>query len=156
MKHEIRMNVNGIEYLRKIEARRLLSDFLREDLNLTGTHVGCEHGRCGTCTVLMNNRTVRSCLLFAVQANNAEIMTIEGLAEDSRLNALQIAFRDNQGLQCGFCTPGMLMTATELLRENPRPNEQEIKQALSGVLCRCTGYHSIIRSVMAAAASESE
>lgn len=156
MKHEIRMNVNGIEYLRKVEARKLLSDFLREDLNLTGTHVGCEHGRCGTCTVLMNNRAVRSCLLFAVQANNAEIMTIEGLAEDSKLNALQIAFRDNQGLQCGFCTPGMLMTATELLRENPRPNEQEIKQALSGVLCRCTGYISIIRSVMAAADSESE
>jgi aerobic-type carbon monoxide dehydrogenase small subunit (CoxS/CutS family) len=156
MRHEISVTVNGIEYQREVTARRLLSDFLREDLHLTGTHVGCEHGRCGSCTILLNDQTVRSCLLFAVQAHNAAILTVEGLAEDGRLNALQRAFRDNHGLQCGFCTPGMLMAATELLRENPTPDEQKIKQALAGVLCRCTGYHSIVRSVMAAAGNEND
>jgi aerobic-type carbon monoxide dehydrogenase small subunit (CoxS/CutS family) len=156
MRHEIRVQVNGVEYRKEVEARRLLVDFLREDLNLTGTHVGCEHGRCGSCTVLMNGCTVRSCLVFAVQADNAEIVTVEGLASDGRLNALQKAFRNNFGLQCGFCTPGMLMAATELLRENPNPNEQEIKAALSGVLCRCTGYQQIIRSVTAAVENAGE
>jgi aerobic-type carbon monoxide dehydrogenase small subunit (CoxS/CutS family) len=151
MRHEIRVRINGIEYRKEVEARRLLVDFLREDLNLTGTHIGCEHGRCGSCTVLMNGWTVRSCLVFAVQADNAEIVTVEGLAQDGRLNALQQAFTENFGLQCGFCTPGMLMAATELLQENPQPDAQQIKEALSGVLCRCTGYQQIIRSVAAAA-----
>jgi aerobic carbon-monoxide dehydrogenase small subunit len=150
MRHEIRVRVNGVEYRKEVEARMLLVDFLREDLNLAGTHIGCEHGRCGSCTILMNGRTVRSCLIFAVQADNAEIVTVEGLASGGRLNALQKAFRDNFGLQCGFCTPGMLMAATELLQENPNPDEQEIQAALSGVLCRCTGYQQIIRSVKAA------
>jgi len=153
MRYEIRVKVNGVEYRREVEVRKLLSDFLREDLNLTGTHVGCEHGRCGSCTVLMNNQTVRSCLMFAVQANNAEIVTVEGLAHDGRMNALQKAFKDNLGLQCGFCTPGMLIAATELLRETPGPNEEQIKAALSGLLCRCTGYQQIIRAVSAAAES---
>jgi aerobic-type carbon monoxide dehydrogenase small subunit (CoxS/CutS family) len=151
MRHEIRVRVNGVEYRKEVEARTLLVDFLREDLNLTGTHIGCEHGRCGSCTILLNGRTVRSCLMFAVQADNAEIVTVEGLASDGRLNALQKSFRDNFGLQCGFCTPGMLLAATELLQENPNPDEQEIKAALSGVLCRCTGYQQIIRAVKAAA-----
>lgn len=151
MSFEISVKVNGVEYHREVEARRLLSDFLREDLNLTGTHVGCEHGRCGSCTILMNNRSVRSCLLFAVQVNNAEIVTVEGLAHEGRMNVLQKAFKDNLGLQCGFCTPGMLMAATELLRENPAPNEEQIKAALSGLLCRCTGYQQIIRAVAVAA-----
>jgi carbon-monoxide dehydrogenase small subunit len=151
MRHEIRVRVNGVEYRKEVKARTLLVDFLREDLNLTGTHVGCEHGRCGSCTILMNGRSVRSCLMFAVQADNAEIVTVEGLASNGRLNALQKAFQENFGLQCGFCTPGMLMAATELLRENPKPDAQQIKEALSGVLCRCTGYQQIIRSVTAAA-----
>jgi len=151
MRHEISVRVNGVEYRKAVEARTLLVDFLREDLNLTGTHVGCEHGRCGSCTILMNGSSVRSCLIFAVQADSAEIVTVEGLASNGRLNLLQKAFRDNFGLQCGFCTPGMLMAATELLRENPNPGTQAIKEALSGVLCRCTGYQQIIRSVKAAA-----
>ena len=151
MRHEIRVRVNGVEYRKEVEPRVLLVDFLRDDLNLTGTHVGCEHGRCGSCTILLNGRSVRSCLMFAVQADNTEIVTVEGLASHGRLNALQKSFRDNFGLQCGFCTPGTLMAATELLRENPRPHTEEIKEALSGVLCRCTGYQQIIRSVKTAA-----
>jgi len=147
------MRINGVEYRKKVEARTLLVDLLREDLNLTGTHVGCEHGRCGSCTILMNGCSVRSCLIFAVQADNAEIVTVEGLASNGKLNALQKAFRDNFGLQCGFCTPGMLMAATELLRENLHPDTQAIKEALAGVLCRCTGYQQIIRAVKAAAES---
>ena len=153
MRYAISVKVNGVEYRRKVEVRKLLSDFLREDLNLTGTHVGCEHGRCGSCTVLINNQTVRSCLMFAVQADNSEIVTVEGLAHDSRMNTLQKAFRDHLGLQCGFCTPGMLMASAELLRESPSPNEEQIKAALSGQLCRCTGYQQIIRAVSAAAES---
>ena len=151
MRHEIRVRVNGVEYRKAVEPRTLLVDFLREDLNLAGTHVGCEHGRCGSCTILLNGRSVRSCLMFAVQADNTEIVTVEGLAPDGRLNALQKAFRDNLGLQCGFCTPGMLMAATELLRENPNPDTHQIQEALTGVLCRCTGYQQIIRSVKTAA-----
>jgi aerobic-type carbon monoxide dehydrogenase small subunit (CoxS/CutS family) len=128
----------------------LLVDFLRDDLALTGTHVGCEHGICGACTILLNGEAVRSCLMFAVQADGAELMTVEGLARDRELHPLQQAFREHHALQCGFCTPGMLMTAYDFLRSNPRPSEGEIREALSAVLCRCTGYQSIVRAVMAA------
>jgi len=134
-----------------VEARKLLVDFLREDLELIGTHVGCEHGVCGCCTIFLNGRTARSCLMFAVQANGAEIMTIEGLAKDNKLHPIQEGFRDHHGLQCGFCTPGMLMTSYELLHDNPSPTEDEVRKAISGVLCRCTGYKQVVDSVMAAA-----
>ncbi len=150
--HRIRVTVNGISYEAMVESRRLLADFLRHDLGLVGTHLGCEHGVCGACTVIMNGRTVRSCLLFAVQADGAEIMTVEGLARDSQLHPLQEAFWEKQGLQCGFCTPGMLMRAYELLQENPNPTEDEIREAISGNLCRCTGYQFIIEAIREAAA----
>jgi aerobic-type carbon monoxide dehydrogenase small subunit (CoxS/CutS family) len=126
-------------------------DLLREDLGLTGTHIGCEHGVCGTCTVLLNGESVRSCLLFAVQADGAEIMTVEGLSRGDRLHPLQEAFRETQGLQCGFCTPGMLLTAYELLRDNATPSEDEIREAISANLCRCTGYQGIVEAVQLAA-----
>ncbi len=146
------MEVNGTKFQREVEARKLLVDFLREDLDLLGTHVGCEHGVCGSCTILFNGRTVRSCLIFAIQADGAEIMTVEGLAENGKLHSIQEAFRDYHGLQCGFCTPGMLMTAYEFLHENPDPTKEEARKAVSGVLCRCTGYKQVVDSVMAAAA----
>lgn len=155
MPGEITLKVNGRQYTRVVEPRKLLVDFLREDLELTGTHVGCEHGMCGACTVLMDNRTARACLLFAVQADGAELVTVEGLARDGELTRLQQAFWENHGLQCGFCTPGMLITATELLRENPNPTDEEIREALAGVLCRCTGYYHIVESVKAAARKDS-
>jgi aerobic-type carbon monoxide dehydrogenase small subunit (CoxS/CutS family) len=151
MSHSITVRVNGRPYTRSVEARRLLADFLREDLELTGTHVGCEHGICGACTVLLEGETVRSCLTFAVQVDGAEIVTVEGLAQGGRLSALQQSFWEHHGLQCGFCTPGMLMTAAELLRQNPHPSEAEVREGISGVLCRCTGYHHIIQSILAAA-----
>jgi aerobic carbon-monoxide dehydrogenase small subunit len=151
-RRHIMVKVNGIQYERDVVPRRLLVDFLREDLELTGTHVGCEHGICGACTVLLNGKPVRSCLMFAVQADGAEIMTIEGLAKEGKLHPLQESFRDHHGLQCGFCTPGMLMTAYHFLQENPRPTEQEVRTALSGVLCRCTGYKQPVDAVMAASA----
>ncbi len=151
MDREIKLSVNGIEYRKSVEPRKLLADFLREDLGLIGTHVGCEHGVCGACTILLDGQTARSCLMFAVQADGADIVTIEGLAEDGRLSPLQQAFWEHHGLQCGFCTPGMLFTATELLRHKPAPTDEEIRGALSGVLCRCTGYIQIIESVKAAA-----
>jgi carbon-monoxide dehydrogenase small subunit len=147
----IKLTVNGVEYEGYAEPRKLLVDFLREDLELMGTHVGCEHGVCGACTILFNGKAARSCLMFAVQANGAEIMTIEGLAEGNKLSPLQNAFRENHGLQCGFCTPGMLMTSHELLQENPDPTEQEVRKAISGVLCRCTGYKHVVDSVLGAA-----
>ncbi len=150
-RRHIKMKVNGVDYEGDVEPRRHLSDFLREDLELKGTHVGCEHGICGACTVLMNGEPVRSCLVFAVQADGAEIMTIEGLATDGKLHPLQEAFQEHHGLQCGFCTPGQLMTAYHLLKENPHPTEQEVRLAMSGVLCRCTGYKQVIESVLAAA-----
>ena len=155
-KRVVTLRVNGVEFERLVEPRRLLVDFLREDLELIGTHVGCEHGVCGACTIIMNGKTVRSCLTFAVQADGAEIMTIEGLAERSSLHPLQEAFRENHGLQCGYCTPGMLMTAYEFLRENPNPTEEEARKSVSGVLCRCTGYKQVIDSVMAAAGMMNE
>ena len=130
---------------------RTLADFLRHDLGLTGTHLGCEHGVCGSCTVLVDGASARSCLMLAAQANGTEITTIEGLAVDGELNHLQEAMRDGHGFQCGFCTPGFMMTATELLRENPRPSETEVREAISGNVCRCTGYQSIVTGIMHAA-----
>ena len=151
-KISIRVTVNGAEHEALVEPRRLLADFLREDLGLTGTHLGCEHGVCGACTVLLEGESVRSCLLFAVQANGRSVMTVEGLASaDGSLHPIQQAFWEQHGLQCGFCTPGFLMTAYELLQANPIPGEDEIRAAISGNLCRCTGYQNIVRSVRAAA-----
>ena len=151
----ITVKVNGVEYVKEVEPRRLLVDFLRDDLELIGTHVGCEHGVCGSCTVLFNGRSIRSCLMFTIQADGGEIMTVEGLAENGKLHPLQGAFREYHGLQCGYCTPGMLITAYELLNENSDPSEQEVRKTMSGVLCRCTGYKQVIDSVMAAAAAMS-
>lgn len=150
-KKNIRLSVNGTTYDREIEPRTLLSDFIRHELELTGTHVGCEHGICGACTVLMNGLPVRSCLTFALQAEGKLIQTVESLASDGRLNTLQNAFWEHQGLQCGFCTPGILMSIKAYLDENPQPSRDEIRDALSGNLCRCTGYHDIVDSVVAAA-----
>jgi aerobic carbon-monoxide dehydrogenase small subunit len=147
----IALTVNGVRHELAVEPRRLLVDCLRDDLGLTGTHIGCEHGVCGTCTVLVNDETVRSCLMLAVQADSATITTVEGLATDGTLHPLQQAFRDAQGLQCGFCTPGMLMLAWELLRDHPAPCEAEIREALSANLCRCTGYQGIVEAVQLAA-----
>lgn len=149
--HAIRVTVNGLPYEATVESRLLLADFLRDHLGLVGTHLGCEHGVCGACTVILNGRTVRSCLVFAVQADGAEIMTVEGLARDSQFHPLQEAFRDKQGLQCGFCTPGMLMRAYEFLQENPNPTEEEIREAIAGNLCRCTGYQFIVEAIQDAA-----
>jgi aerobic-type carbon monoxide dehydrogenase small subunit (CoxS/CutS family) len=147
----VRLRVNGVECQGRCEPRKLLVDFLREDLGLTGTHVGCEHGICGACTILFNGEAARSCIMLAVQADGAEILTVEGLAQDGKLHPLQEAFREHHGLQCGFCTPGMLLTALDFLRTNPSPTEEEIREAISAVLCRCTGYHGILRAVEAAA-----
>jgi aerobic-type carbon monoxide dehydrogenase small subunit (CoxS/CutS family) len=147
----IRMTVNGVAHEGRAEPRKLLVDFLREDLALTGTHVGCEHGICGACTVLVNGEATRSCLMLAVQADGSEITTVEGLAQNGQLHPLQEAFREHHALQCGFCTPGMLLTALDFLRTNPNPTELEIRQALSAVLCRCTGYQGIVKAVEAAA-----
>jgi aerobic carbon-monoxide dehydrogenase small subunit len=147
----IRLTVNGQAREGRCAPRKLLVDFLREDLGLTGTHVGCEHGICGACTVLLGGEAARSCLLLAVQADGAEIVTIEGLMKDGVLHPLQEAFREHHGLQCGFCTPGMLMTALDLLRVKPEPTEAEVREGLSAVLCRCTGYHGIVKAVQAAA-----
>ena len=147
----ILVKVNGVEYERWVEPRLLLVDFLRDDLELIGTHIGCEHGICGACTVLFNDRAVRSCLMFAVQADGADILTVEGLADSDQLHPLQVAFREKHGLQCGYCTPGMLMSAYEFLNENSNPSEEEVRKAMSGVLCRCTGYKQVVDSVMEAA-----
>lgn len=147
----LRLRVNGVEYERAVEPRLLLSDFLRDTLGLTGTHVGCEHGVCGACTVMLNGDTVRSCLMFAVQANGAEVSTVEGLARDGKLHPLQEAFSEHHALQCGFCTPGMLFSALELLRDNPTPTDREIRAGIGGNICRCTGYQHIVEAVRAAA-----
>ena len=148
---EISLTVNGKRYSGRAEPRKLLSDFIREDLELTGTHVGCEHGVCGACTIMLNGEPVRSCLLFAVQADGAELLTVEGLANGEQLHPIQEAFWEAHGLQCGFCTPGFLITSLAFLRENPAPTEQEIREALSGNLCRCTGYQNIVKAVQIAA-----
>jgi carbon-monoxide dehydrogenase small subunit len=148
---ELQVTVNGQPYEALVEPRRLLADFLRDDLGLTGTHLGCEHGVCGACTVLLDGDSVRSCLLFAVQANGASLMTVEGLAKGDALHPIQEAFWEQHGLQCGFCTPGFLVTTYELLQTTPAPSDAEIGNAIAGNLCRCTGYQNIIRSVRAAA-----
>ena len=142
--------VNGRDYKRVVEPRLLLSDFLRHELALTGTHVGCEHGVCGACTVLVDGLPMRSCLMFAPQAEGREVTTVEGLADGDDLHPLQQAFRDAHGLQCGFCTPGILMTLTAFLEDHPTPDEGEIREALSGNLCRCTGYQHIVDAVLTA------
>ena len=147
----VRLTVNGVAREGRCPPRKLLVDFLREDLALTGTHVGCEHGICGACTILVNGEAARSCLMLAVQADGAELTTVEGLMTDGALHPLQESFREHHGLQCGFCTPGMLLTALDLLRTHPDPSEAQIREGLSAVLCRCTGYHGIIKAVQAAA-----
>ena len=147
----VRLRVNGVEREGRCEPRKLLVYFLREDLGLTGTHVGCEHGICGACTILLDGQAARSCIMLAFQADGAELMTVEGLAKDGKLHPLQEAFREHHGLQCGFCTPGMLMTALDLLRTNPAPSDAEIREGISAVLCRCTGYQGILNAVRAAA-----
>ena len=147
----VRFNVNGATHAVTVEPRRTLADVLREDLGLTGTHVGCEHGVCGACTVLWDGQPVRACLLFAIQLDGASLTTVEGLADGERLHPIQEAFWAAHGLQCGFCTPGILLTAKALLDENPRPDEAEIREAISGNLCRCTGYHFIVEAILAAA-----
>lgn len=151
-KQTITVAINGHQYVGECEPRLTLADFIRHECGLTGTHLGCEHGVCGACTILLDGSTARSCLMFAVQADGSSITTVEGLAgADGTLNSLQTAFWDNHGLQCGFCTSGILMTATELLKENSAPTEEEVRERLSGNLCRCTGYESIVDSVLAAA-----
>jgi 2-furoyl-CoA dehydrogenase 2Fe-2S iron sulfur subunit len=150
-KQATRITVNGKSHARVVESRLTLADFLRHELGLTGTHLGCEHGVCGACTVLVDGRTARACLMFAVQANGSEVTTVEGLAPDGELSVLQQAFMDNHGLQCGFCTPGMLITLTELLRDNAEPSEQDVREALTGNLCRCTGYAGIVKAALDAA-----
>jgi len=148
----VELVVNGEPWAREVPVRMLLSDFLRHELGLTGTHVGCEHGVCGCCTIMFDGRPHRSCLLLAVQAHGAQITTVEGLAEpDGTLHPVQAAFREAHALQCGFCTPGFLIAAVALLRENPRPTEEQVVAAISGNLCRCTGYQNIVRAVQLAA-----
>ncbi|WP_126425039.1 (2Fe-2S)-binding protein [Brevibacillus marinus] len=147
----VQMTVNGKTYSQEVPARRLLADFLREDLLLTGTHIGCEQGVCGACTVLMDGRPVRACLVLAAQADGSEITTIEGLAGEEELHPLQESFRQHHGLQCGFCTPGMVLTALDILRRNPSPTEELVREEISGNICRCTGYVNIIKAIMAAA-----
>lgn len=149
----IRVTVNGELHERTVEPRLLLSDFLRHELGLSGTHVGCEHGACGACTVLLDGEPVRACLVFAVQADGSSIGTVEGLAPDGGLHPLQAAFKEAHGLQCGFCTPGILMTMVAFLDEVPDPTELQIREALSGNLCRCTGYQKIVEAVAVAAAA---
>jgi carbon-monoxide dehydrogenase small subunit len=148
---KVKLTVNGKQKEMEVEPRKLFADCLREDLELTGTHVGCEHGVCGACTVIVDGEAVRSCLMFGVQLNGCDVMTVEGLAQDGELHPIQKAFHENHGLQCGFCTPGFLTTTLQLLKDNPDPNEQEIRAALSGNLCRCTGYVNIVSSVKHAA-----
>ena len=150
----ITVEINGVSYEREVEARRLLVHLIRDDLDLTGTHVGCDTGNCGACSVIFDGTLVKSCMLLAVQADGASIETVEGLAEDDQLTELQQAFSDHHALQCGYCTPGMLMSATALLRENPRPSEEEISKAIQGNICRCTGYWNIFKAVKAASGQE--
>jgi carbon-monoxide dehydrogenase small subunit len=147
----IRVTVNGRSHEKTVEVRKTLADFLREDLGLTGTHLGCEHGVCGACTIVVDGAAVRSCLLFAAQMHGRTIETVESLADGDRLNPLQEAFWEQHGLQCGFCTPGFLMTLTCFLRDHPHPSEPEIREAISGNLCRCTGYKNIVAAALAAA-----
>jgi aerobic carbon-monoxide dehydrogenase small subunit len=150
----VTVEVNGTTFEREVEARRLLIHFLRDDLDLTGSHVGCDTGNCGACSVLLDGTLVKSCMVLAVQADGTKIETVEGLADDEQLNPLQQAFSDHHALQCGYCTPGMLMSATALLRDNPRPSDEEISRAIQGNICRCTGYWNIVKAVKAASGQE--
>ena len=150
----ISVEIDGETYEREVEARKLLVHFLRDDLDLTGTHVGCDTGNCGACTVLMDGKTVKSCMLLAVQADGAAITTVEGLAQDGELTPLQRSFSHHHGLQCGYCTPGMLLSAAHLLETNPSPSEEEIRRGIQGNICRCTGYVNIVTAINAVAAGE--
>jgi carbon-monoxide dehydrogenase small subunit len=150
----IKVDVNGDLYEREVEARRLLVHFIRDDLDLTGTHVGCDTGNCGACTVLYNGDAIKSCMMLAIQADGASIETVEGLARDGELHPLQEAFSESHALQCGYCTPGMLMSAKYLLDSNPSPSEQEIRKAIQGNICRCTGYVNIVEAIEKAAAND--
>jgi aerobic carbon-monoxide dehydrogenase small subunit len=143
----VSVEVDGTQYEREAEPRRLLVHFLRDDLGLTGTHIGCDTGNCGACSIIYNGTLIKSCMMLAVQADGATIETVEGLAEDGELNDLQEAFSSHHALQCGYCTPGMLMSATALLRENPRPSEEQIRKAIQGNICRCTGYVNIVEAI---------
>ena len=149
--HKISVTVNGEQHSAEVEPRLLLVHFIREDLNLTGTHIGCDTSNCGACTILLNGRSVKSCTVFAVQANGKQVMTIEGVAQNGKLHPLQEGFHEEHGLQCGYCTPGMIMRAHELLQKNPNPTEEEIRWGISGNLCRCTGYVNIVKSIQYAA-----
>ena len=151
----IQLKVNGKSYSQTVEPRKLLVELLREDLDLTGTHVGCDTTYCGACTVLMNGAAVKSCTMFAVQADGGEILTVEGLEKDGELHPIQKAFGDCYGLQCGYCTPGMMLTSLVLLKNNPHPTEEQIREGLAGNLCRCTGYQNIVKAVQQAAAAMS-
>jgi carbon-monoxide dehydrogenase small subunit len=153
MGERLRVTVNGRELEREIEPRMLLVHFLRDELGLTGTHVGCDTSSCGACTVRLDGGAVKSCTVFAFQADGLEVETIEGLAKDGELHPLQRAFHEHHALQCGYCTPGMIMAATEILERNPNPTDEEIRKALEGNLCRCTGYHNIVEAIKAAASA---
>ncbi len=152
MKKQVSISINGTEHTAEVEPRLLLVHFIREDMQMTGTHIGCDTSSCGACTVLMDGKSVKSCTILAVQADGKEISTVEGLAPEGEMNPLQEGFKENHGLHCGFCTPGMMMRATELLKENPNPTEEEIRWGISGNLCRCTGYNNIVKSIQYAAA----
>ena len=152
MAHHIQVTINGVKQESDVEARLLLVHYIREVLNLTGTHIGCDTTNCGACTVLLNGRPVKSCTLFAVQADGGEILTVEGLAKDGKLDPIQEGFHQEHGLQCGFCTPGMMITSYALLKKNPKPTEDDIRWGISGNLCRCTGYTNIVKAVQHAAA----
>ena len=151
MKHSISVTVNGVTHEASVDARTLLVDFLRDHLHLTGTHVGCDTSQCGACTIHINGDSVKACNMFAVQADGATITTIEGMATNGTLHPLQESFQEEHGLQCGFCTPGMIMSAADLLQHNPSPSESEIRHALEGNFCRCTGYHNIVKAIQSAA-----
>lgn len=149
------MNVNGVPVTGRVEGRTLLVDFLRDDLHLTGTHVGCDTSQCGACTVHVNGLSVKACTFFAIEAEGAEVLTIEGMTNaDGTLSPLQQAFQDHHGLQCGFCTPGMVMSAAMLLKENPKPSQADVRSYLEGNICRCTGYHNIVKAIMAASGQD--
>jgi carbon-monoxide dehydrogenase small subunit len=147
---EVKVTVNGQQHKRRIQPRTLLVDFLRDEIGLTGTHIGCDTGHCGACTVIVDGVTVKSCLLLAAQADRSEVLTIEGVSREGKLHPLQQAFLDNQGLQCGYCTPGMILSSLFLLKRNPKPTEDEIRKAIDGNICRCTGYLGIVKAVKAA------
>lgn len=152
MNKQITLTVNGAQHTAEVEPRTLLVHFIRETLNLTGTHIGCDTSNCGACTILLNGKSVKSCTLLAVQANGKSITTIEGVSKDEAMNPIQEGFKENHGLHCGFCTPGMIMRATELLADNPNPTEDEIRWGISGNLCRCTGYNNIVKAILYASA----